>query len=650
MVAAVVAALLLLSVTAAAQTPVPAETLNAARVVYMRARQELQLGHRQQALALAATITGYPLYPYLEYDDLRRRLAQLPDTDVARFLAHHDDTLLAARLRQEWLRELAVRKLWTLYRRDYRKTADLTARCHAATAEYAGGNADAALEATVELWMLGVPMPAACDPAFARLATSTRYDDTLIWDRLRLAFAHGHSGLAAYLARQLRAADTRALASSWVRAAQNPAGELDTLASSGPRGQEALVYALERLARLNVDAARAAWNRLIRRSVSFSAADAGHIAATLAIQAADADHADSIALLDAVPAAAVDSSVERYRLRVAIARGDWAALLRWTEQPPHAEEDTLRWKYWQARSLLHHGREEAGQGMLHELARERDYYGFIAADAVGGTYAFQSRSIAVTPDETAQLLRHPGLVRAHELGLVNQRADARSEWAFETARFDHRQLEVAAVIATAWSWHDSAIAALGQARSYDDLILRFPVLHTEVVVAQARKYALDPARVMAIIRSESAFAREARSVAGALGLMQLLPGTARETAQRIGLPFSGNAQLFQPRTNIALGAAYLSQVQQGFGGSFVMAAAAYNAGPGRVRQWQGSTCISAEKWIELIPFAETKAYVRRALFYAAIYQWRLDRPLTRLEAMMDAIPARDVSETTSCKL
>lgn len=626
-----------------------ADTLIESRAVYQRARQAQLAGRHAHAQALAATIRSYPLYPYLVFDDLRRRLAELPEREVAEFLVREESSLLAARLRKDWLVELARQRQWALYRRDYRAVDDFAARCHAITAGLAAGETDAALAAAVELWSIGEPMPAACDPGFARLAASPLLDDSLIWTRLRLAFAKGHGGLAAYLARQLRDPETRALAASWVRAARDPSAELSQLVAQEPRAHEVLVHALERLAARDVDAARAALHRYAGR-MQFSAEESGRIAAALARRAADTGHPDRIALLDAVPAPALDSVVERYRLREAIAVEDWGALQRWTARPPQAEDDALRWKYWQARALTHHGDRQGGQAALRELAGERDYYGFMAADALGLDYVFKSRPIAATMEETSAILALPGLVRAHELDRLHQAADARREWYFELARFDRRQLEVAAVVATEWGWHDGAIAALGQARSYDDLTVRFPLLHTDAAATQARRRGLDPARVMAIIRSESAFAREARSVAGALGLMQLLPGTARETAHRIGLTYTGNAQLFEPHTNIALGTAYLSQVQGRFGGSFVMAAAAYNAGPGRVRQWQGPDCIAAERWIEMIPFAETKAYVRRALFYTAIYQWRMGRKITRLEAMMGAIPARGSSEAADCKL
>ena len=139
----------------------------------------------------------------------------------------------------------------------------------------------------------------------------------------------------------------------------------------------------------------------------------------------------------------------------------------------------------------------------------------------------------------------------------------------------------------------------------------------------------------------------ARSPAGALA-MQLMPATARETARRIGLRLDHLAQLERPADNIALGSAYLAQMIGRFGGNFVMAAAAYNAGPHRVGQWQGDACRTAETWIDTIPFTETRRYVRRALFYAAVYEWRLGREITRLADVMPPIPAAGAADAAQC--
>jgi soluble lytic murein transglycosylase len=141
----------------------------------------------------------------------------------------------------------------------------------------------------------------------------------------------------------------------------------------------------------------------------------------------------------------------------------------------------------------------------------------------------------------------------------------------------------------------------------------------------------EGALVYAIIRQESGFETDAVSRSGALGLMQLMPATASWVALKLPLPFSPAALTTDGPYNITLGRAYLERLLDDFGGSYALAIAAYNAGPGRVKQWlqdygdpRGGG-IGMVDWIELIPIAETRGYVERVLENLQIYREQLGR-------------------------
>ncbi|HBS79382.1 MAG TPA: lytic murein transglycosylase, partial [Pseudomonas sp.] len=136
----------------------------------------------------------------------------------------------------------------------------------------------------------------------------------------------------------------------------------------------------------------------------------------------------------------------------------------------------------------------------------------------------------------------------------------------------------------------------------------------------------------AITRQESAFMADARSHVGASGLMQLMPATAKETARRFGIPLASPQQVLNPNVNIQLGAAYLSQIYGQFNGNRVLASAAYNAGPGRVRQWlKNAQHLPFDVWVENIPFDETRQYVQNVLTYSVIYGQKLNSPQPLVE-------------------
>ncbi|MCY4589015.1 MAG: lytic transglycosylase domain-containing protein [Alphaproteobacteria bacterium] len=137
---------------------------------------------------------------------------------------------------------------------------------------------------------------------------------------------------------------------------------------------------------------------------------------------------------------------------------------------------------------------------------------------------------------------------------------------------------------------------------------------------------VEPALVHAIIRQESSFDTGARSSAGALGLMQLLPATAREMARHMGRRFSVRHLTSKPQVNIRLGAQYVRRLLDIHHGNFILALAAYNAGPGRVRSWlrtlgrPGPSTAERIDWIERIPYPETRNYVQRVLEALEVYR------------------------------
>jgi soluble lytic murein transglycosylase len=138
----------------------------------------------------------------------------------------------------------------------------------------------------------------------------------------------------------------------------------------------------------------------------------------------------------------------------------------------------------------------------------------------------------------------------------------------------------------------------------------------------------ETAFVLGITRQESSFNPLARSGAGARGMMQLMPATARSVARRLGLAYSSGA-LDNPDYNMKLGSAYLGQLVDQYSGSYVMAAAAYNAGPGRPTTWSSAcgdprgSAMDPLDFIECIPFSETRDYVMRVMEATQVYRARL---------------------------
>ena len=284
------------------------------------------------------------------------------------------------------------------------------------------------------------------------------------------------------------------------------------------------------------------------------------------------------------------------------------------------------WAYWRARAVQALAKPgEAGDAArlssrqaLEALAAQSGFYGQLAGADLGLPLIWPIPPLALTAEERAAPNRQPGFARALKLIELGLRSEGVREWNFWLRGLSDRELLAAAQLACERQVWDRCINTSERTRSEVDLAQRFPTPFRELVVAQSQAAGLDPAVVFGLIRQESRFIADARSSVGASGLMQLMPATARWTAQKVGLPFRPE-MVNDHAVNLQLGTAYLKRVLDDFDGSLAMAAAAYNAGPGRPRRWREGALLEPAAWAESIPFSETRDYVKKVLSNAVVY-------------------------------
>lgn len=621
----------LLMPAALADDPFAAE-----RARFEAARKAFQAGQTERYRTLADGLRDYPLYPYLRYAELSAALPRARDADVRAFLDAYPGSPLADRLHRNWLAHLARQHQWQRFLAFYDPAlASVELQCQYLHATRTQPPAPEWLDAVEALWTVGKSQPDACDPVFKILTASPRMTADLVWARIGLAMQENAPSLASYLARMLPAGE-RKWVDVWREVHQRPASAQNhpALRQDTPRTREILAHAVQRLARSDADAAWDWWLAL-RETHAFTPEQQAQIQRGAALQAAIKRLPSGHERLAEVPEAARDRSLRDWQARSALLHQEWRALLYAIDSMPADERQADEWRYWRAWSLAEIGETETAQTLFAELAGERSYHGFLAADRLGQDYRMRHQPIPAAPDELAALQRaHPGLARAGELLRLNEIYDARREWAYAIRDLGPRELELAAVLAHRWDWHDRAIITAGRSGNLDDLELRFPVLHAQQVKRAAAKLDIDPSWIMGVMRQESAFMRDARSPAGALGLMQLMPATGSQVARMLKLPAPNASTLLQADTNITLGSNYLRHTLDSLGNE-VLATAAYNAGPHRVRRWlPEDTAVPTPLWVDTIPFSETRGYVRAVMAFATVYDERLQRPVTPLRARM----------------
>lgn len=630
---------------------VSATSLPQQRQDFLAAEQALAEGQRDRFMALRAELVDYPLYPYLLYADLQQRLDQADATELRAFLHDYRDTPLNWQLRRRWLDRLAARKQWQDFLTDFRPTSNITLQCQQLQALIQTGQTDKALPKTEALWLHGASRPKECDLAFARWQQAGKLSPALIWKRIALAMGKGNLPLVSYLSSLLPNTE-QAWVDHWLALREHP----EAIVSLTPPARHhsylrrMQVDALRRLSRRDAVAALQRWQQLSAQH-KFGAGSQRRMERTLAIELLKDPSETAARYFQDLKPGSGDTSLQELRLRAALARGDWEGyLLRQAELPP-ALRNTSRWQYWQARALAATGRQEAANSIFQHVAEDRSYHGFLAADQVNKPYHLTQSTAPASEEELSRLAAIPALMRSHELFILGRMLDARREWLSGIQGETQSALISAAKLAESWGWHDQAIMTVAQGRHWDDLTLRFPLAYRDTVEQQAERQALDPAWVYAVVRQESAFMFDASSHVGATGLMQLMPATAKQVARR--LPESiriSTQQLRQPSLNITLGSAYLREVLDGLYDNRVLATAAYNAGPHRVRQWLPERTMNADLWVEMVPYGETRKYLQRVLSYTAIYQSRLGREPVRLKDQMPEIqPAEDYARALTGK-
>lgn len=634
--------LLLLSLISPAQ----ALSLEQQRDRFVEARKAIKAGQIDKYKKLAHSLENYPLYPYLRYEYIEQRLRSLPQAEIESFLQQHSDLPMTDRLRNRWLDLLASRGQWQDYIDHYKQPNDNRLRCLYLTARMKTGQMDEALLEDIRtLWRVGYSQHEACDPVFAKFESSPMMTDDLIWQRLRLTLDNHNAGLANYLVRKLDGSQ-RKLGEKLIAMHRNPAQELrNPQLADTPKSREILMHGLIRLAYRDVDQALKRWQQL-QTHFDFQPAERDQIGRHLAVRAADDEHRQALPLLDQVAADQVDGVVFIYRLRYALNNDNWQKLRAWTSGEPPQDVDKAQWQYWHARALEQLGNNEKARDIYHQLAAQRDFYGFLAADRLGVGYQMNHFPVPVTEEQRQKVADTPALSRAFEFLALGEEYNARREWHHMLGNMTSFQMQIAAELAADRGWHDQAILAMGRAKAYDDLKVRFPVLYHDALQKYASKHNLDLAWVYGLIRSESAFWEDARSPAGALGLMQVMPRTGKETARKIGMKNFSSNQLLEARYNIPIGSRYLKMMYDNFNGNMILATAAYNAGPHRVKSWlPKSGCMEPDIWIENIPFYETRNYVKRVLSYASIYDWRLQGERKPISARMAVVQPLRKSDT-----
>lgn len=601
------------------------------RAKMQQARNAMARGDTRAFSRIQRELKNYPLAPYLEYWQLESALEKLHLSKVNAFLDKYANTAIGDWTRIRLLRELGERGRFDKFLEYYRpELADTRLKCFHADAISRQGKEEEAWAEAAELWGVGQSQPEACDTLFANWEKAGQLTPELAWKRHTLAVEKGNLSLASYIARKMTA-EQQKHAQLMREVHRSPAllMNFERFINADTEYRDIVLHGLKRLARSQPSDALQAWYRY-EASYLFPDDERNALLQRIATGLARKNDKEGIESLLAKTENFKDPGAIEWMIRRSLRDQNWPQVEAWIERLPEERKADDRWQYWAARAMEKRGEphEVEAKAIYEKLAGKRSFYGFLSADKVSREYNFQDNPAPVDKQQVADVATKPELVRARELKAINELFHARREWRYGTRDMEAPELLAAGRLANEWGWYRKAIQSVMRARHEDDLELRFPLAYPGIVDEATRKAgqknALDEYFVYAITRQESHFAMDAKSSAGAMGLMQLLPSTAKQTAKIHGVPYRRSYDLLKPHTNITLGSHYLGGLLKRFDNNRFLAAAAYNAGPTRVKRWlaQSDSKLPYDIWIETIPFNETRNYVQNVLTYSVIYAYR----------------------------
>lgn len=613
---------------------VPAAASVSADDRFLAARDAVKAGDRAKLERIAPELKGHALEAYVEYWQIQLDLENPDPGTIRAFLTRYDKSYLAEKLRADWLKQLGKRNQWKAFDDEYPFLVkpDQELACYALQSRRARGDASM-LDDAMPLWLNLIEPPASCYPVLEALILEKRVLADGVWARIRRQYEANKLSAARYTMNYLPPSQTPD-ARTATAVSDTPLPWLLKLPpsfSDSQMNRELAALAISHIARNDPRMAAEQLSRIERQL------QAGEIAwawSQIGWQAAKRHMNEAVQWYRKGGDAPLSDEVAEWKVRAALRAQDWGTVRSTIEKMSPELAEQPAWVYWLGRAYRAGGRVEDANTLYARIAGQPNFYGNLADDELGRPIMTPPKAAPPTPAEMAQVEANPGVQRALALYRVNLRSEGFREWNWTLSSMSDRELLTASEIAERAGIFDRAIAAADRTKNEHNYALRYLSPYSDQVRPAATNQSLDSAWVYGLMRQESRFITNAKSSAGASGLMQLMPATAKWVARKIGLKDFRQGQVNDTETNLLLGTTYMRLVMESLDNHPVLASAAYNAGPGRARKWRADHQLEGAIYAETIPFNETRDYVKKVMsnsvYYSALFEGRPQTIKSRL--------------------
>ncbi|NVK23210.1 MAG: transglycosylase SLT domain-containing protein [Kangiellaceae bacterium] len=612
--------------------PAP-KNLNPNQKTFLAAEKAFADGDAATYQQLKESLSHYPLYPYLLYGELSKNLNPQNRISIDNFVKLYANSPLSDRLISSYINSLANKGHYDLmseyFAEQFTESNNAKLKCLYIQHQLNNG---APLKQYVndigKLWNVPKSQAKECDGVFARWSNAGHLDHKIAYERYYQTAHEGAVGLLKYLSRFLHK-DEQYITELWQKVKADPGvvAQRNFFPQKNPNLEApVLVYAIKKLAWGDRDAAHRVWQKT-QRAIPLAQGHKNEVERTMFLAQATENKKRALTwakrhLNDMLE----DELVNHWKLATFLRHNQWKRIQELYHILPNEQKETLQWRYWFAIALEKSGQAVEAMPLLQQIAKERDYYGYKAATRLKLPLQLNHQDAPISDEVFQQVSKSANIERARELYALERYINASREWREQLNRMDSpEQIMAAAKIANQWGWYNQAIITIAKAKHWDDTNIRFPTAFEEDYVAMAKKVDLPPQWLMGVTRQESAYGPFAVSGAGAYGLMQVLPSTAKIYSKKLGIGYQGRNDLFNPDTNIEMGSHYLKLRYQELDNNPIYASAAYNAGKHRIDKWKPFGRHPTDIWIEAIPYTETRDYIKKVMTYRMIYALKLGK-------------------------
>ena len=604
-------------------TPIIGFSLTAQQNTFLQAEKALQSKDMGKYYRLKSKLKNYSLYPYLQYLEISQDFSGFKTTTIENYLDKNKGSYWVRQLSAQWLDYLGEKEAWAQYAKLYQRGNSVTQRCWYWQAKYETNHKTLALKGFTNTWLAGGSLPDSCNFMLKKWEGGAYDTSAVRWKRIFLAMSVGGTSLASYLSQTLPNSD-QVFVQLWIKARSDPEAYLGNFVSKekdNTHFDQAVIGVMKLYSNKSLSSAMQFWRQFSQKKM-LSKKTAALIEGDIAVQLSRNYDIRGFDWFEKVPNAYTSNLLWQWRARLSIRFSYWEYLLTTLQNMPRKLKNDSEWQYWLARAYDATKHPTKARLIYEKLAKSNSYYSYLSADELDVPYDLQDKSKAVPEALFRQVEQTQGIEQVKELDAVGQYQLAYRVWRTELLGFNGMKSLAAAQIATKWGYPDMAIYAYGRSGyGNQDLKNYYPVVYKSEVEAVAKKYQVRPTWVWALMRQESHFNLRAESYVGAMGLMQVMPPTAKFIAGRYKIPYKGPMSLYNADTNINIGIANLNFISNLFDGNIALATASYNAGQGNVAKWlPNHVTMRATDWIETVPFAETRTYLRHVLSNMVVYE------------------------------